>query len=168
MPAKTHRLYRKTRVPAPLDEVFGFFSRAENLDRITPPWLHFRILSSTPLSLSLGTHIDLALKLHRFPVHWRTEITGWDPPHSFEDTQIRGPYRQWVHFHHFSSEEDGTLMEDAVVYRCPGGIFEPLVDFWFVRRRLESIFDYREEQLQAIFQEAKPLDRADEHTPTSG
>lgn len=163
MPAKTHRLYHKTRVPAPVDEVFGFFSRVENLDRITPPSLHFRILTTVHLPLSLGTHIDLAIKLNGFSVHWRTEITGWDPPQSFEDTQIRGPFRQWEHFHNFSPEGDGTVMEDAVIYRCPGGIVEPLVDFWFVRRRLERIFDYREQQLQAIFQETKPPDQADEH-----
>jgi ligand-binding SRPBCC domain-containing protein len=161
MPAKTHRLYRRTRVAAPVNEVFGFFSRVENLDRITPPWLRFRTLTEVPLALSLGARIEYALKLSGFPVRWRTEITGWDPPHSFEDTQIQGPYRQWVHFHRFSPEKDETIMEDAVVYRCPGGVFEPLVDFWYVRRKLEAIFDFREERVQAIFRGDAPPDTTD-------
>ena len=134
MSAKTHRLYRKTRIPAPVDDVFHFFSQVENLDRITPPWFRFRTLTPTPLALSKGLLIDYQLKLSGFTVHWRTEITGWDPPRSFEDTQIRGPYKQWAHFHTFTPEGDETVMEDAVVYRCPGGILEPLVDFWYVRR----------------------------------
>jgi hypothetical protein len=42
-------------------------------------------------------------------------------------------------------------MEDAVVYRVPGGILEPLIDFWFVRRRLDAIFDYRAQRILGIF-----------------
>ena len=151
MATKTHRLYRKTRVPASVEDVFHFFGQVENLGRITPAWYHFRSLTPTPLALSLGLQIDFALKLNGFPVSWKTEITGWDPPHSFEDTQIRGPYKQWVHFHKFTAEGNETIMEDAVVYRCPGWILEPLVDFWYVRRKLEAIFDYRENKVLSIF-----------------
>jgi ligand-binding SRPBCC domain-containing protein len=151
MPPIAHKLYRKTLVPASVDQVFAFFSQAENLTRITPPWLHFQILSPTPISFEQGTRIDLSLKLKGIRFRWRSEITAWDPPFSFEDRQIKGPYKQWDHFHRFAPQEDHTLMEDAVVYRVPGGVLEPLVDFWFVRSKLEAIFDYRGSQLQKIF-----------------
>ena len=149
MPTKTHRLYRKTRIPAPAEEVFDFFSHVENLHRITPDWVNFNP-PALP-ELKLGTQFEFSLKLSGFPVRWKTEITGWDPPLSFEDTQIKGPYKQWVHFHNFTPDGDETVMEDAVIYRSPGGILEPLVDFWYVRRRLEAIFDYRERQVLSIF-----------------
>ena len=35
---------------AKAEEVFEFFSRAENLEEITPPWLHFRVVSEHDLA----------------------------------------------------------------------------------------------------------------------
>ena len=61
MATKTHRLYRKTRIPASVEDVFHFFGQVENLGRITPAWFHFRSLTPTPLALSLGLQIDFAL-----------------------------------------------------------------------------------------------------------
>ncbi len=153
MPATAHRFYRKTLVPGPIDAVFDFFSRAENLGRITPPWLKFKVLTPTPLIMEKQSRLDLSLRLNHLPVHWKTEIAEWDPPHSFIDKQIKGPYLQWEHLHRFAAQEDHTLMEDAVIYRVPGWIFEPFIHLVFVRPKLEKIFDYREEQLNLIFQQ---------------
>lgn len=151
MPPKAHRLYHKTLIPVPVDSAFAFFSQAENLDRITPAWVHFRLLSPTPIAMDKGTLIDLGLKLNGIRFRWRTEITAWDPPYSFEDRQIEGPFKQWEHMHRFAAQGDHTLMEDAVVYRVPGGVLEPLVHHWFVRAKLEAIFSFREARLQEIF-----------------
>ncbi len=150
MKKKTHILRRETFIPSSLDRVFDFFSRAENLNRITPPWLHFKIRNRTPIQMEEGTLIDYTLRLKGFPVRWRSQITRWDPPRSFEDTQVEGPYTIWVHHHLFRAENSGTVMQDSVEYVLPGGIFEPLIHF-FVRRNLVRIFDYRENSLIKIF-----------------
>ncbi len=42
----THRLQAELYVDRPIDEVFAFFSRPENLGRITPPGLRFDLQSS--------------------------------------------------------------------------------------------------------------------------
>jgi hypothetical protein len=44
-------------VSRPLDVVFVFFPKAENLQQPTPPWLHFRILSVEPALVREGTMI---------------------------------------------------------------------------------------------------------------
>jgi len=44
-----------------------------------------------------------------FLLRWRTRINVWQPPHRFEDEQIRGPYRQWIHVHTFELRDGGTL-----------------------------------------------------------
>jgi ligand-binding SRPBCC domain-containing protein len=128
------------RIERPIDEVFAFFSKPENLELITPPWVGFRILTPPPIDLHEGALIDYRIRLKGIPIRWRTEITAWDPPHRFVDTQLRGPYRRWVHTHSFQELDDGTLVEDHVDYAVPGGA---LVDRLFVRRDVERIFAYR-------------------------
>jgi ligand-binding SRPBCC domain-containing protein len=66
-------LEREQWLPRPIDEVFAFFSRPENLQVITPPWLDFRMVK-TPESLSAGSLIRYRLKWHGIPFQWTTEI----------------------------------------------------------------------------------------------
>ena len=71
-------------------------------------------------------------------------ITRWQPPHSFIDVQMRGPYPLWEHTHPFTAIAGGTEIHDLVRYRIPLGPLarrRPLV-----RRWLDSIFDYRAER----------------------
>lgn len=133
-------------LPRPLDLVFAFFADASNLDAVTPPWLHFRILTPLPLTMRTGAFIDYRLRVHGLPFSWRTEITSWDPPHRFVDEQKRGPYTHWRHEHTFTETDEGTLIEDRVRYRMPGGA---LLHSLLVRRDLERIFRYRQEQVRA-------------------
>ena len=105
----------------PLTEVFEFFSNAHNLALITPPSLHLEILTPAPIEMFAGTLIDYRLKLRGVPIRWQTEITEWNPPHSFLDEQRRGPYRLWRHAHTFDETEDGVVVNDSVEYAVWGG-----------------------------------------------
>ena len=145
-----HVLRRSALVDRPLDEVFEFFSNAENLARITPPELGFQILTPTPIAMRAGTLIDYRLTLFGLPLTWRTEITRWDPPHEFVDTQLNGPYAQWIHRHSFRSEKDGTVVEDEVRYRLPIPLLG-LVGYPVVRLQLNRIFSYRTSAIQRHF-----------------
>ena len=107
-------------VPTAPDETFAFFADAWNLERITPPFLRFRIITPAPVAMGVGTLIDYRLRLRGIPVRWQTEITAWDPPRSFTDVQVRGPYRKWVHRHDFVAESGGTRVDDTVRYAVPG------------------------------------------------
>ena len=132
--------------------VFDFFADAANLERITPPELNFHIITPQPIDIKKGTLIDYQLKLRGIPLTWKTEITEWNPPHSFVDTALKSPYKQWIHLHEFSSGENGeTIMKDCVRYRLP---FEPLGDLahWYVKKELKYIFDYRYKVIEEIFQ----------------
>jgi ligand-binding SRPBCC domain-containing protein len=137
---RVYELKRQQIVPAPIDEVFTFFGRPENLAKITPDRLGFVILTPLPIRMQAGTTIDYTIRVLGMRRHWTTLITDYDFPHRFVDVQLKGPYRFWHHTHTFESVEGGTLLVDAVRYILPFGL---LAHWVFVRRQLESIFDYR-------------------------
>ena len=80
LPHGVHRHFESTLLPLPLEQVFDFFSKAENLQALTPAELDFRILTPLPIAMGQGTLIDYKLKLNSLPFGWRTRITHWDPP----------------------------------------------------------------------------------------
>ncbi len=139
-------LERTQLVPRGLDETFAFFADPRNLEAITPPWLHFRILEA-PDRLERGSFLRYRLRLYGIPVRWSTEIESWQPPRGFSDRQLRGPYLLWLHTHRFTPVAAGTEIYDSVRYRVPGGSFAPTR---IVRRLVEEIFDYRAERLREL------------------
>jgi len=140
-------------LPRTLDEVFPFFSEARNLEVLTPPWLKFEVLTTSPVVMRPGTLIDYRIKIHGVPIRWRTEITEWNPPLRFVDMQLNGPYTLWHHTHTFIERDGGTLCRDDVRYRPRGGA---LTNWLFVRRDIERIFQYRQHRLLGIFPKVTP------------
>ena len=135
-------------LPRPLDEVFGFFSDAANLEVITPPWLKFSVATPTPIKVRVGTLIDYRLRFRGIPLRWRSEIVEWAPPYRLVDVQVKGPYRQWVHELSFVERDGGTLAGDRVAYAVWGGA---PANALVIRRDVERIFDYRQQTLTAMF-----------------
>ena len=135
-------------LPLPPEELFPFFADAANLDALTPPWLNFRIVTPKPIVMRPGALIDYRLRVRGLPLRWRTRINAWEPPHRFEDEQLRGPYRQWIHEHTFEARDGGTLARDRVRYAVP---FDWLVHGWLVRPDIEKIFRHRSAMLKERF-----------------
>lgn len=146
-----HTLVVRQWTPRPLEDVYDFFCRAENLERITPPFLNFRIEKTSTPEVGQGTLIDYKLKLHGIPLGWRTLIESWNPPDSFVDTQLKGPYKKWHHTHTFETFCGGTLITDKVRYRLSLGPLGRLVREAWVKSDVRKIFDYRLERLEEIF-----------------
>src|SRR4051812_39231318 len=98
-----HTLTRTQSVEGDPDTVFGFFGGATNLQKITPPWLHFEITNAPP-ELETGALIEYRLRLHKVPITWLTRMEEWVPGERFVDVQVRGPYALWHHTHEFAAD----------------------------------------------------------------
>jgi ligand-binding SRPBCC domain-containing protein len=132
------------------DQVFSFFSRPENLQKLTPPWLDFRIVEA-PKELAAETVIRYRLRWHFIPIWWSTEISKWDPPHNFVDRALSGPYALWNHEHCFETQKGGTAMRDRVTYALPLGLLGDIAHSLWVKRDLERLFTYRAEKMRVLF-----------------
>jgi ligand-binding SRPBCC domain-containing protein len=137
-------LARSQRLTVPVERAFAFYGEARNLEAITPPWLGFRVTTPDAIEMRAGALIDYRLKLHGIPVRWRTRIERWQPPASFVDVQLRGPYALWEHTHTFERDgDDAVTIGDRVRYALPLGPLGELAHALFVQRDLHRIFDHR-------------------------
>ena len=134
-----------------LEKVFEFFSSANNLEALTPPFLNFKVLESSTKDIGQGTLIDYQLSLHGIPLKWKTLIDQWDPPHKFVDTQLRGPYTKWHHTHTFEKLGKGTLIKDRVEFKVPLGLAGDLTTSWKVVGDVNTIFAYRHKKILELF-----------------
>ena len=147
-----HKLVANQFIPRPVDEVFAFFADPNNLARLTPPAMQFESRSNDRVMRS-GLEIDYRLRpVPMIQVSWRSRIEAYDPPRSFVDVQLRGPYRRWEHRHTFRAVDGGTQITDEVEYELPFGPLGDLVHRLVVRNQLRHIFDYRAAVLATALQ----------------
>jgi len=143
-------------LPAPREEVFAFFSEPRNLARITPAGLGFE-LRSDDVTMRAGLELEYRLRpLLGVPVTWRSRISAYDPPASFVDDQLDGPYRRWSHLHRFTDLGEGTAIDDEVRFELPFGVLGGAAFRLLVRARLEGIFRHRARAVAAILEQSRP------------
>ena len=132
-------------IAADINPCWTFFSSAQNLPLITPPWLNFSVAMPQPLpAIEQGATLDYRVRWLGVPIKWRTKIIDFTPPRQFIDLQIRGPYALWHHQHTFEpAEGGGVICFDRVIYQLPVPIVRRIVHAAIVRRQLKEIFRYR-------------------------
>ena len=138
------RLRYETVVRAPLLATFAFFSDAANLERLTPAWVRFSIVTPPPIVMRAGLEIAYRIRLRGVPIPWTSRIDVWEPHRRFVDRQLAGPYLWWRHEHRFEIVGGGTRVIDEIEYLPRAAWLTASV----VRRDVERIFRYRQEALQ--------------------
>jgi ligand-binding SRPBCC domain-containing protein len=141
-------------VPRPLDEIWQFFSRPENLNAMTPDGVKFEILSDIAgVDMYEGMVILYKIQPLAFapPMNWMTEITHIHPKKYFVDDQRFGPYALWHHEHHFEEVPEGVMMTDLLHYKVPFGPIGSLANALFVESKVDEIFSYRKQAVEQLF-----------------
>ena len=80
---------------------------------------------------------------------WVAQHTGYNPPHSFEDVMLKGPFKSWHHTHNFEVTKEGkVLYSHWVNYKLPMGFLGNLVAGRMIKKRLNRMFTAREIRLE--------------------
>lgn len=150
---KIYNLKRTQFLPVSHEAAWDFFSSPANLSKITPKHMGFKILyQSVGSKMYPGQIIRYVVHgLPGIPMKWTTEITHVQEPLYFVDEQRFGPYALWHHQHHFKEVAGGVEMTDEVNYAIPFGWLGRLVNWLFVGREVNRIFDHRYKVLEQYF-----------------
>ena len=135
----------------PIKEVFSFFENPENLEKITPTNLGFKIKTPRPLVMQEGATFEYTINLGLIKFPWKTIITLYDPPNVFKDIQAFGTYKKWEHTHEFIEVGDKTKVIDIVKYDLYFIIIKQFINKLYIKKRIEYIFNFRSRILESIF-----------------
>lgn len=139
-------------VPLSLKKSWDFFSSPSNLALLTPPELHFEMVTPEEEKMYPGQIISHLIRpVWNFPIEWVTEITQVKELDYFIDEQRFGPYKFWHHEHRFVEVPGGVEIIDKIYYKMPFGIFGKMVHFFKVERDLQIVFSYRHAKLEELF-----------------
>lgn len=136
------RFVKKTLIPAPPEEVFRWHARPGALERLSPPWDRVKLIERRG-GLEPGSRVTLSVGAGPLSQTWIAEHGPMSAGRMFSDRQLSGPFASWDHVHRFEPSGDGCILEDCIEYELPFGIIGRTLGSGFVRRKLESAFDYR-------------------------
>lgn len=151
---KSYHLEFTQKLPISLSEAWAFFSSPLNLAKITPKEMAFTVTSNTTEATRMYPGMIITYKvspLLGIQLDWMTEITQVQHEKYFIDEQRFGPYKFWHHQHHFEEIPGGVLMTDLLTYGMPLGILGQMANGIFVAGKLQQIFNYRKEKVEALF-----------------
>ncbi|WP_452228523.1 MULTISPECIES: SRPBCC family protein [unclassified Lacinutrix] len=149
---KIYTLHKKQNLPISVDTAWAFLSDPKNLKVITPEYMSFKTLSGADRPMYAGQIIQyIVTPVLGIKTKWVTEITHIVDKQYFVDEQRFGPYALWHHKHFIKAIDGGVEMEDIIDYKVPFGFIGRLVHPFLVKPKLEEIFAYRKEKLEALF-----------------
>jgi len=135
--------------PRPIDEVFSFLRSPAHLVAISPPDFHLRVVEGPEL-VELGSRVVLHGRRWGIPQRMVSVITAFEPPLTFTDSQVEGPFRKWDHTHRFEAVAGGTRVSDHIEYEPPGGLLGLVVTAARIESDLRRVFEYRARKLAEL------------------
>lgn len=148
---KIYRLEFEQELKMDINKCWDYFSNPNNLEKITPKDLSFKIISGAETKMCAGQIIIYKIKLFGiFPMNWVTEITQVKENNFFIDEQRFGPYKFWHHQHIFEQKNDMIIMRDIIHYGIKFSIFGRLANYLFVSKKLKQIFEYRKSIIDKV------------------
>lgn len=139
------RFVKQSVIRATPERVFEFHEQPDVLSLLIPSWESARVIQPARISEVGSQAIVETRVIGSVSVRWVAEHTLYDPPHKFEDVQIKGPFRSWRHRHLVEPDIDGAILRDEIDYEPPFWFLGRLMAPLLIQKRLQKLFDYRHE-----------------------
>lgn len=139
------RFVKQSVIRASPERVFEFHEQPDVLSLLIPPWESANVIQPAKISEVGALAIVETRILGPVAARWIAKHTAYDPPHMFEDVQIKGPFRSWRHRHIVNPDAQGATLRDEIDYEPPLGFLGRLMAPILIERRLQKLFDYRHE-----------------------
>jgi len=135
-----HLFSHRTRVAVPADFLFRWLVAPGGLERLNPPWERVRILERRG-GIADGGTVTLSTRVGPFSLRWVSQHQGYVDGSQFQDLQLSGPFRYWLHTHRVEPDcVDAAWMIDEIEFEMPLGM---PVGSGFVNTKLARMFAYR-------------------------
>lgn len=134
---------KKTFINASAETVFSFHELDDAFERLVPPWEPVTIIQRADIS-KVGSQAVIEQKIFGLiRQRWVAEHTKYDPPRMFEDVQVEGPFKKWIHRHIVEPKDSGAFLRDEIDFE-PGYSFVGEIGArLFILPKIEKMFDYR-------------------------
>ncbi len=140
---KTETFLRSTRYNVSSAELYAWHAQPDALEKLTPPAEHVKVLEKTG-GIERGARVVLQFGRWPFRRRWIAEHQDYEVGRYFSDLQVSGPFAYWKHTHSFIPDgPSACFLEDRVEYALPFGVLGKFAAGWYVRRKLEKLFEYR-------------------------
>ena len=137
------RFVKESFIDSPPERIFAFHQLPDAIDRLIPPWENSKIVLRADISI-IGSRAIVETRIFGLiPVEWVAEHTAYDPPYSFEDVQISGPFKSWRHRHIIEPQGEGSTLRDEIEYEPPMWFLGRLTAPFAIEPKLVAMFDYR-------------------------
>jgi ligand-binding SRPBCC domain-containing protein len=147
---------KRSQIAASPDRVFAFHELPDALERLTPPWMHAKVLRKDR-GLLVGVRVEIETRIGPIKRRLLAEHVAYEKGRMFRDRQVRGPFAKWEHTHSMVPDgQGGCWLTDHVEYELPFGILGRLSGGWFARRQLDRLFAYRHQVTKAWCESPTP------------
>lgn len=142
---KTETFVRRSRIEASAADVYAWHATPDALNKLTPSDEAAKIMEKTG-GIERGARVVLEVGKWPFRQRWVAVHGDFEVGRFFTDEQVSGPFAYWKHTHTFKPQgSDASILEDRVEYALPFGFLGRWLGGWFVRRKLEKLFEFRHE-----------------------
>jgi hypothetical protein len=136
---------KRSKINAPVREVFKWHSRPGAIERMSPPWDPLDIVYKSG-GIEKGAKTIMKISAGPLPlkIRWIAEHIEYKENRLFRDRQIKGPFAHWIHTHRFIPDgTDKCYLADEIEYALPINPFGNFFGSSLINQRLERIFHFR-------------------------
>jgi len=127
--------------------LFAWHVRPGAFERLAPPWEHLRVLSRHG-GIADGSRLTMEIRRGLLKIRWEAVHRGYIDGVQFQDVQVAGPFKRWIHTHKVAPAAEGRAeLIDEIDYVLPFGPLGAIAGGLMARRMMDRTFSFRHRRI---------------------